>query len=159
MSIGSPSFNPSRLAKLPATTLRTTTSTGTIVTFFVSSSRSLSRSTKCVGTPACSSNRKSRSDTLLLMTPFSAMVPRFCALNAVASSLKYWTTRSGCSVAKIFFALPSYSISLLTIPQPFRWLPRKHLEHFVERPDGSYQRGMSKPPIVFVLLHLFERDD
>jgi hypothetical protein len=33
------------------------------------------------------------------MTPLSAIVPRFWALKAVASSLKYWIRRPGSSVA------------------------------------------------------------
>jgi len=31
----------------------------------------------------------------LLMTPLPLIVPRFCALNAVASSLKYWMSVPG----------------------------------------------------------------
>ena len=50
-----PSSTPKRLAKEPAEMLRMMTSRGTMVTFFTTVSRSLSSSTKWVGTPAFSS--------------------------------------------------------------------------------------------------------
>ena len=50
---------------------------------------------KCVGTPIVCSARKMCSEMRLLSTPLPLIVPRFCALNAVASSLKYWMSVPG----------------------------------------------------------------
>ena len=50
---------------------------------------------KWVGTPIAPSAVKTCSEMRLLMTPLPLMVPRFCALNAVASSLKYWMSVPG----------------------------------------------------------------
>ena len=43
-----------------------------------------------MGTPITCRAVKMCSEMRLLMTPLPLIVPRFCALNAVASSLKYW---------------------------------------------------------------------
>jgi hypothetical protein len=47
---------------------------------------------------ALPSRSKMVADMRLLTTPLPTMVPRFSALNAVASSLKYWMTSPGLSV-------------------------------------------------------------
>ena len=86
------------MERLPAMTFRATTSIFTISQARMSMSRSESRRTKCVATPCSSKKRKSTSDMRLLRTPLSWMVPRFWALNAVASSLKCWMSRSGSEV-------------------------------------------------------------
>ena len=67
--------------------LRTMTSSGTIVTFLTRVSRSESSSIRWVGMPFSSSIFIRWLETLLLMMPFSAMVPFFWPLKAVASSL------------------------------------------------------------------------
>src|SRR5215210_5340708 len=160
-SIASPSFNPKRLLRLPATIFRITTSTGTIVTFFVSISRSLNRSIKCVGIPSCSRSRKSRSEILLLMMPFSTMVPRFCALKAVASSLKYCTTWSGRAVAKIFLALPSYNIAPMPpmIASLMIRLLRQGLDQLIHRLRRADKNRIPETPVVSCFLHLLQGED
>jgi K+-transporting ATPase A subunit len=55
----------------------------------------LTRRMKWVGTPIAASEVKMCSLMRLLMTPLPLIVPRFCALNAVASSLKYWMSVPG----------------------------------------------------------------
>ena len=50
---------------------------------------------KWVGTPIVWSAVKICSEMRLLSTPLPLIVPRFCALNAVASSLKYWISVPG----------------------------------------------------------------
>ena len=45
---------------------------------------------KCVGMPMCDSRVNTYSLMRLLITPLPLIVPFFSALNAVASSLKYW---------------------------------------------------------------------
>jgi hypothetical protein len=50
---------------------------------------------KCVGTPIVSSSVKICSEMRLLRTPLPLIVPFFCALKAVASSLKYWISVPG----------------------------------------------------------------
>ena len=90
-----PSSIPSRLLSDPAATLRITTSIGMISTWRISCSRMLRRRMKCVGTPMCDSSVKTCSLMRLLSTPLPLIVPFFCALNAVASSLKYWISVPG----------------------------------------------------------------
>ena len=50
---------------------------------------------KWVGMPMCDKRVKTYSLMRLLITPLPLIVPRFCALNAVASSLKYWISVPG----------------------------------------------------------------
>ena len=50
---------------------------------------------KWVGTPIVASAVKIYSEMRLLSTPLPLIVPRFCALKAVASSLKYWMSVPG----------------------------------------------------------------
>ena len=78
--------------------LRTTISTGTISSRFTSISRSLRPLDEVRRHALPSSKRKNISDMWLLRMPLSTIVPRFLALKAVASSLKYWISRSGSSV-------------------------------------------------------------
>jgi len=85
----------------------------TIVSILMMSSlrQSISRSErvprKCVGTRARPSRSNSAADIRLLTTPLPTIVPRLSALNAVASSLKYWMTVPGRLVAYTILALPS----------------------------------------------------
>ena len=67
--------------------LRMMTSRGTMDTFFTAVSRSLSSSTKWVGTPAFSSCCMRKLVIWLLMAPLPEMVPFFRPSKAVASSL------------------------------------------------------------------------
>ena len=90
-----PSSIPSRFDSEPAATLRTTTSIGTISTWRINCSRMLRRRMKCVGTPIWPSSVKTCSEMRLLSTPLPLIVPFFWALNAVASSLKYWISVPG----------------------------------------------------------------
>jgi hypothetical protein len=62
---------------------------------------------KWVGTPIVWSAVKMCSEMRLLMTPLPLIVPRFCALNAVASSLKYWMSVPGSGPSYRILALPS----------------------------------------------------
>ena len=50
---------------------------------------------KCVGTPTAFSPVMKCSERRLLSTPLPSIVAFFWALNAVASSLKYWISVSG----------------------------------------------------------------
>src|SRR5688500_2104395 len=47
------------------------------------------------------------SEMRLLSTPLPLIVPRFCALNAVASSLKYWMSVPGSGPPLRIFSLTS----------------------------------------------------
>ena len=102
-----PSSTPKRLAKEPAATLRTTTSSGMISTCRMSCSRMLSRRMKWVGTPISPSLVIRNSEMRLLITPLPVIVPFFWLLNAVASSLKYWTIVPGSGPSNKVLALPS----------------------------------------------------
>ena len=82
-----PSGTPKRFEKEPAALFLTITSRGTIVTFLRTVSRSLSSSTKSVGTPFSSSSLNIKFDMRLFTTPLPTIVPFFSPLNAVASSL------------------------------------------------------------------------
>ena len=53
------------------------------------------RRMKWVGTPIVCSATKICSEMRLLSTPLPLIVPRFWALKAVASSLKYWISVPG----------------------------------------------------------------
>ena len=102
-----PSGMPSRFDRLPAATLRTTTSSGMISTSRISCSRMFSRRTKCVGTPISASRSIRYSLIRLFSTPLPVIMPFFWALNAVASSLKYWTSVPGSGPSNRILALPS----------------------------------------------------
>ena len=102
-----PSSIPSRFDSEPAATFRTTTSIGTISTWRINCSRMLSRRMKWVGTPIVESEVKICSEIRLLITPLPLIVPRFCALKAVASSLKYWISVPGSGPSYRILALPS----------------------------------------------------
>ncbi len=102
-----PSGMPRRVDRLPAATLRTTTSTGMISTSRISCSRMFSRRTKWVGTPISPRRVIRYSLMRLLSTPLPVMMPFFCALKAVASSLKYCTSVPGSGPSNRIFALPS----------------------------------------------------
>ena len=69
------------LARLPAATLRTTTSSGMISTSRISCSRMFSRRTKWVGMPISASRSIRYSLMRLFSTPLPVMMPFFCALN------------------------------------------------------------------------------
>ena len=85
-----PSSIPSRVERVPAATFLTTTSIGMISTWRISCSRMFRRRMKWCGMPIWPSRVKICSEMRLLSTPLPEMVPRFWALKAVASSLKYW---------------------------------------------------------------------
>ncbi len=102
-----PSGMPSRFDRLPAATLRTTTSSGMISTSRISCSRMFSRRTKCVGTPISASRSIRYSLMRLFSTPLPVITPFFWALNAVASSLKYCTRVPGSGPSNRILALPS----------------------------------------------------
>jgi hypothetical protein len=97
---------PRRVERLPAATLRMTTSSGMISTSRISCSRMFSRRMKWVGTPISARRIIRYSLMRLFSTPLPVMVPFFCALNAVASSLKYCTRVPGSGPSKRIFALP-----------------------------------------------------
>ena len=90
-----PSSIPSRFDRVPAATLRTTTSIGMISTWRINCSRMLRRRMKWVGMPIWPSRVKICSEIRLLRTPLPEIVPFFWALKAVASSLKYWISVPG----------------------------------------------------------------
>ena len=102
-----PSSMPRRLDSEPAATLRTTTSIGTISTWRINCSRMFRRRMKWVGTPIWSSMVKTCSEIRLFSTPLPLIVPFFWALNAVASSLKYWISVPGSGPSYRILALPS----------------------------------------------------
>ena len=81
---------PSRLAMEPAAKFRTITSSGMISTCRISCSRMLMRRMKWVGTPMLPRPCMKNSDRRLFSTPLPSITAFFCALKAVASSLKYW---------------------------------------------------------------------
>ena len=66
-----------------------------------------SRRTKWVGTPISASRIIRYSLMRLFSTPLPVMMPFFLALNAVASSLKYWTRVPGSGPSNRILALPS----------------------------------------------------
>jgi len=86
---------PSRCDSVPAATFLTTTSIGTISTWRINCSRMFRRRMKWVGMPIVPRSVKICSEMRLLSTPLPEIVPFFCALNAVASSLKYWMSVPG----------------------------------------------------------------
>ena len=59
------------------------------------------------GTPIVASNVNRCSEIRLLSTPLPEIVPFFCALKAVASSLKCWTSVPGSGPSNRTLALPS----------------------------------------------------
>ena len=98
---------PKRLASEPATTLRTTTSSGMISTSLISCSRMFRRRTKWVGMPIAASRSIRYSEIRLLSTPLPVITPCFWLLKAVASSLKYWISVPGSGPSNRTLALPS----------------------------------------------------
>ena len=87
--------------------LRHTTSSGMISTSRISCSRRFNRLMKWLVTPMPFRRDMTNSLIWLLMTPLPSSVAFFCALKAVASSLKYWIRVPGSGPSYRILALPS----------------------------------------------------
>ena len=106
---------PGASASVPAAKLRTMTSSGMISTWRINCSRMFRRRMKCVGIADLPEPvMKMLAQAVVQTRPCLRSRPFFCALKAVASSLKYWTSVPGSG--------PSYRI-LLCLRRPSCGVP------------------------------------
>ena len=101
-----PSGIPSRFDRLPAATLRTTTSSGMISTSRISCSRMFRRRTKWVGMPISASRIIRYSLMRLFSTPLPVITPFFWALNGGRVVLEVLDESAGLRPLEQDFCLP-----------------------------------------------------